>query len=189
MSESGLESVFNAHRAALERFLRARCGDASEAEDLLQDLWLKLAGATGPIGEPLAYLYRMADNLVLDKRRSALRRIRREDSWNDVDGGGRFGISAAPSAERELIGRQQLDRAETALAALGDRTALIFKRFRLENVGQRQIAEDVGISLSSVEKHLQKAYRAMLDLRKEIDAENAPLERHNAVKEDHGKDY
>ena len=39
---SGLQSVFLKSRAALTRYLRARrCGD-SEAEDILQDLWVKL---------------------------------------------------------------------------------------------------------------------------------------------------
>src|SRR5688500_14440892 len=79
---SGIEAVFLDNRGALQRFLRA-CG-GEHAEDLLQDLWLKVSAAPSePIAEPLAYLYRMAHNLMLDRRRSELRRGRRDQEWTD----------------------------------------------------------------------------------------------------------
>ena len=189
MSANGLEAVLMANRAALERFLRARCGDAAEAEDLIQELWLKLEGASGPIAEPLAYLYRMADNLVLDRRRSAQRRERRDDAWNDLAGGGAAGVSDAPSAEQALIARERLRIVEQVLAGLGPRTAHIFKRFRIDGVGQRDIAVEEGISLSAVEKHLQKAYRAVLQIRDEIDADLGGADRHATEKEGHVSEH
>ena len=171
MDSNGLEAILMANRAALERFLRARCGNAAEAEDLIQELWLKLAGATGPVAEPLAYLYRMADNLVLDRRRSAQRRERRDDAWQGLAGGGHSGASDAPSAEQSLIGRDQLRFVETQMSALGERTSNILKRYRVDGIGQRDIATEQGISISAVEKHLQKAYRALLEIRERLDAE------------------
>ena len=168
MSGGGLQAVFMAQRPALLRFLRAR-GAGDEADDLLQDLWVKLEGAPPavPVAEPLAYLYRAADNLMLDRRRSAVRRSAREDAWGEVADGAEPGVSDAPSAERVLAGRQELRRVQAALDALGERTALIFRRHRVEGIGQRDIAEEAGISLSAVEKHLQKAYRALAALKAE----------------------
>ena len=171
MTASGLEAVFLANRETLLRFLRAR-GGADAAEDLLQEVWLRAATAdTGPIAEPLSYLYRTANNLMLDRHRSATRGQRRDQEWSDAAGGAVPGVSDAPSAERILIGRERLRIAEAALAALGDRAASVFRRYRIEGVSQREIAADLGISLSAVEKDLQKAYRAMIDLRRRIDAE------------------
>lgn len=168
---TGLEAVFLDHRAPLLRFLRAR-GAGDSAEDLLQELWIKAAaGASGPIAEPLAYLYRAANNLMLDRRRSELRAARRDQDWTDSTGGAEIGISDAPSGERALIARETLEQAEAALKALGDRTELIFRRFRVEGVSQRQIADELGISLSAIEKHLQKAYRALVEVRRRLDAE------------------
>lgn len=168
---TGLEAVFLDHRASLLRFLRARgAGDA--AEDLLQELWIKAAGgASAPIAEPLAYLYRAANNLMLDRRRSEQRASRRNQDWSDSNTGPELGVSDAPSGERVLIAREQLDAAESALKALGERTEWVFRRFRVEGVSQRQIADELGISLSAVEKHLQKAYRALLEVRRRLDAE------------------
>jgi RNA polymerase sigma-70 factor (ECF subfamily) len=53
----------------------------------------------------------------------------------------------------------------------GERTDHIFRRHRVEGASQKEIAKELGISLSAVEKHLQKAYRALIDLRRRLDAE------------------
>jgi RNA polymerase sigma-70 factor (ECF subfamily) len=169
MTISGLEAVFMENRAALLRFLRAR-GVAEGAEDLLQEMWIKAsAGASGPIADPLAYLYRTANNLMLDRRRAQLRAQRRDHDWHTA-GEGELGISEAPAGERILIAREQLAAAEAALNGLGERTEHVFRRFRIEGVSQREIADELGISLSAVEKHLQKAYRALIEVRRRFDA-------------------
>lgn len=169
MTTSGLEAVFMENRAALLRFLRAR-GAGEGAEDLLQEMWIKAsAGATGPIADPLAYLYRAANNLMLDRLRADLRGQRRDRDWYAVSDG-ELGISEVPTGERVLIAREQLEAAEAALRELGERTDLVFRRFRIEGISQRDIADELGISLSAVEKHLQKAYRALIELRRRFDA-------------------
>lgn len=164
MTLAGLEAVFLAHRDALLRFLRAR-GAGDDAEDLLQDLWFRVAAApTGPIAEPLSYLMRAAHNLMLDRARGQQRTMRRDHDWSEAAPG------EAPNAERALIGRDQLARAEAVLAALGPRTEAIFRRYRLDEVTIDQVAREFGVSRSTVEKDLQKAYRALLALRSEGDA-------------------
>lgn len=164
--KGGLEAVFLANRAALLRFLRARgAGDA--AEDLLQELWVKAAaGAAGPVAEPLPYLYRAANNLMLDRRRGALRGARRDAEWSELrEDAGR------PEGESRLIARERLELADRTLRDLGERTDAIFRRYRLDGRGQREIAAEFGLSLSAVEKHLQKAYRALAELRRRLDAD------------------
>ena len=171
MAGGGLEAVFMQNRATLLRFLRAR-GGGDAAEDLLQELWLKAsAGASGPIADPLAYLYRTANNLMLDRRRGELRRERRDLDWTEATGGAVIGVSDAPSGERVLVAREQLAATEAALKELGERTDRVFRRYRVEGASQRQIADELGISLSAVEKHLQKAYRALVELRRQFDAD------------------
>lgn len=169
MKTSGLEAVFMENRAALLRFLRAR-GAGEGAEDLLQEMWIKAsAGASGPIADPLSYLYRIANNLMLDRRRADVRGQKRDQAWHDL-AGGELGVSDAPSGERVLIAREQLAAADAALKALGERTDFVFRRFRIEGASQRAIADELGISLSAVEKHIQKAYRALIELRRRFDA-------------------
>ena len=164
MTLAGLEAVFLAHRDALLRFLRAR-GAGDDAEDLLQDLWFRVAAApVGPIAEPLSYLMRAANNLMLDRARGQARTMRRDHAWSEL------AEDEAPGAERRLIARDALSRADGVLAALGSRAEAIFRRYRLDEVTIDQVAREFGVSRSTVEKDLQKAYRALLALRRMDDA-------------------
>ena len=166
---AGLEAVFLANRPRLLGFLKAHgAGDA--AEDLLQELWVKVSAPTaGPIAQPLAYLYRAANNLMLDRHRSLRQSARREQGWAELDGGAFPGSSDAPPVDRTLIARQQLASAEAVLEAVGVRAATAFRRHRLEGVGQRDIAVELGVSLSTIESDLRRVYRALIELRRTFD--------------------
>jgi RNA polymerase sigma-70 factor (ECF subfamily) len=169
MEPDGLEAVFLANRDTLLRFLRAHgAGDA--AEDLLQELWLRVRDArVGPIAQPLSYLYRAANNLMLDRYRSERQATTRDRNWVEATGGDLSGRSLEPGGERVLIARETLGRVRAALAALGTRAEHVFRRHRLEGVPQRDIAGELGVSLSTVESDLRKAARALVDVRKSID--------------------
>ncbi len=168
MNSTGLEAVFLSNRDRLLRFLLSHgAGDA--ADDLLQELWLKVSSAqTGPIAQPLSYLYRAANNLMLDRHRSTRQAVKRDAAWTEaaVTEPGR---SDEPSGERRLIAREQLARAQAALDDLGTRAATIFRRHRLDGIAQRDIAREMGVSLSTVESDLRRAYHAMIDIRRTFD--------------------
>lgn len=152
------------NRAKLLRFLTLRLGRQEDAEDCLQDLWLKLfAINTGPIADPAPYLFRIADNLAIDRLRSHRRRVHRDDAWQATRLGYPPGADDQPSAERMLAGRERLRRMEEVLATLPERTSTAFRRFRIDGVPQKEIARDFGITVSAVEKHIQKALRVVLD--------------------------
>lgn len=167
----GLEAVFFENREPLLRFLRAR-GAGDRAEDLVHDVWLRAtASASGPIANPRAYLFRVANNLMIDNHRAETQRFQREQNWSDVQGSADVGISSEPSIEQSLIARGMLEQAQSVIDDLGEPTTTIFRRFRIDGVAQKTIASDLGVSLATVEKHLQKAYRAMLALKKGFDTE------------------
>jgi RNA polymerase sigma factor (sigma-70 family) len=166
---TGLEAAFLENRERLLRFLIARgAGDA--AEDLLQEIWLKIAArATGPIASPVSYLYRTADLLMIDRYRAARQAKRRERDWSDTHDGTVSGVSDAPSAERHLIASEHARMAAAALDALGERPAAVFRRHRIDGIPQRQVADEFGVSLSTVESDLRKAYLALAQLKERID--------------------
>ena len=168
LPESGLQAIFVANRDKLLRFLVAHgAGDA--AEDLLQELWIRVStGPTAPIAHPLSYLYRAANNLMLDRYRSTQQAIRRDGHWADAQTTA-TDISDHPSSERTLIAREQLRLAEQSIDALGPRAATAFRRHRLDGVAQKVIARELNVSLSTVEADLRKAYAAMIELRRTLD--------------------
>ena len=101
MPAPSLEQTYLAYRPELERFLRARCGDADSTQNLMQDLWLKLSRADeAKIIDPLPYLYRMVNNLVLDRHRSAQHRGQREDAWRGLE------VSPCGFLQDQLVERQ-----------------------------------------------------------------------------------
>jgi RNA polymerase sigma-70 factor (ECF subfamily) len=166
---AGLEAVFLSNRARLLAFLAARgAGDA--AEDLLHELWLKVStGERGPIASPLSYLFRAADTLMIDRYRSQRQADKRDRDWSEASGGASPGVSDAPSVERHVIGRQQARLVAETLDGLGQRTAAVFRRHRVDGVPQRQVAQEMGVSLSTVESDLRGAYRALAELKERLD--------------------
>jgi RNA polymerase sigma factor (sigma-70 family) len=155
---AGLKAVFLSERPMLLRLLTARLRDREVAEDVLQDLWVRLeSAASGPVADPAAYLFRMANNLAFDRRRSEARRSARDGAWLDTQSE----ASDFPTAEDALISRERLSALERAVASLPDRTAAIFRAYRFDERSRKDIAADEGISVSAVEKHLHRAYKAI----------------------------
>lgn len=185
MTNDGLIAVFMDVRPALARFLAARGAQRFESEDILQDLYLKLTEqTTGPVADPRAYLYRMAHNLLLDRHRASSRRHRREAEWTGVLGAQVPERDMQPSVETVLLDRERLKLVTDAIATLPERTVEIFRRYRIDGLAQKIIAAELGLSVSAVEKHLQRAYRTVLDARQRLDADSLAPQR-LAVKGEH----
>tara|TARA_R110000787_G_scaffold176420_3_gene288614 strand:+ start:4101 stop:4640 length:540 start_codon:yes stop_codon:yes gene_type:complete len=167
-NSENIMAVYLSNRGALERFVRSRFSHGVEAEDAIQELWLRIEGMDDSgIEEPLAYLFKMANNLAIDRKRSAQMQTKREKAWmetriqrvvNDT-------VDAEPNAERILLSRERLQAVDQLLASLPERTSRIFRQFRVNGVPQKIIAHEENIGLSAVEKHLMKAYRALLVLK------------------------
>ncbi|TCM20899.1 RNA polymerase sigma-70 factor (ECF subfamily) [Novosphingobium sp. PhB165] len=186
-AEGGLRQLSLAMRGELRRFLLARRVSEADAEDVLQDLFIRLeTSVTGPVRSPRAYLYQMVNNMAHTRRRTETRRQARDAGWIEVRPDARTGTGtgtgthgrgdaaeeqadAAPDPETALVARDQLARVEARLAELPERTAHIFRQFRVEGASQKDIAIEQGISLSAVEKHLQRAYRAVLEIRNRLE--------------------
>ncbi len=144
----------------LLRLLTARLGNRDDAEDALQDMWLRIDRlAAQPVAQPAAFLYRIAANLATDRRIAAGRRGARDAGWLDVQPG----ADETPDAERILVARDQWREVEGAIADMPERMATALRLFRVEELSQRDIATRLGISVSGVEKLLQRAYRKIHD--------------------------
>ena len=160
MATGGLRAIFLAQRPMLLRLLIARLGNREDAEDVLQDMWLRIDRlADQPVAQPAAFLYRVAANLATDRRIAAARRSARDAVWIDSQPG----ADELPDAERALMARDQWQEVEGAIADMPERMATALRMFRLEEQPQRAIAEHLGISISGVEKLLQRAYRKIHD--------------------------
>ncbi|VWX48840.1 RNA polymerase sigma factor [Novosphingobium sp. 9U] len=162
-SHAGLEAAFLENRDKLLRFLRARgAGDA--AEDLVQEVWLKIvASPPGPVAAPLPYLFRVADLLMIDRFRATRQSGVRDRDWVEVNAGDPPGATSQPSAERSLSAAQESAAVLAMIERLGGRVITVFRRHRIDGVAQKIVAQELGISLSTVEADLRTAYRALAE--------------------------
>ncbi len=142
------------------RFLVARTGNPAEAEDLLQELWLRVRDAApGPVSNGRAYLYRAAQNLVLERLRGARRREARDKDWSDAQADTVAGdrVDPQPQALDRLIARENLDALRAAIAQLPEGAGRAFRLHKLEGLPHSDVAARLGISRSGVEKHIAVA--------------------------------
>ena len=176
MRVGGLQAIFLEQRAVLHRLLVARLGSAAEADDVLQDMWLRIDSlADRPIDQPAAFLFRIATNLATDRRIAAQRRHARDGAWHDVQP-----IAAElPDTERTLIARDRLARVEAAMDDMPERMRTALRMFRFDEQPQRTIATTLGISVSGVEKLLRRAYRRIVDAAGDDGADVAERRRHS----------
>lgn len=172
----GLEAVYEASQADLLRFLVARTGDRAEAEDLMQELWIKIGHApTGPILHGRAYLYRMAQNLMVDRLRERERRKHREQNWygnhTNLGPAGTDPSDPGQNAEEAMLEREETALVASAIANLPPGARRAFELHKLQGLSQGEVAQQLGISRSGVEKHMTVAMkylrRALLDWGKE----------------------
>ena len=68
------EQTFSEHRKLLFAIAYRLLGSAADAEDVVQDAWLKWSGADrAQVSDPKAYLARIVSNLAMDRLRSTQR--------------------------------------------------------------------------------------------------------------------
>lgn len=182
-SPQGLVQALDTRSAELRRFLIARTGSEAEADDILSELWIKVnAIQSGPVANPKNYLFKMANNLVLDRRRELQRRERRERDWTNE----RYGLSSteiadeAANAEQLLIERQAIDRLSEAIAKLPAGARRVVRLHKLDGLSHSEVAQRLAISKSAVEKHMAVA---MTHLRRLLAAEVRPAGRRLKSKE------
>lgn len=150
-----LERLADRYKGPLRSFFikRLRADDPS-ADDLVQDVFLRLSrrGNLGALEQVDAYLFQTAANVLKDHLRKSSRGFQPQDLDPDADP-----ESEEADAERVLIGRETVRAVIRALQTLPRRTRDIFVLNRFEGWSYARIAEELGVSVSAVEKHMMKA--------------------------------
>jgi RNA polymerase sigma-70 factor (ECF subfamily) len=160
-----LLSVYFEKRANLTRFFAARTGSMALAEDLVQDLYVKLASRkdASEAQSPTALIYRIATNLMLDAARGSRRSQRRDAVWRDETGAFLGGEPVNPSAapDDELIDRERARELAQAVLTLPPQMQRAFRLHKLEGHSQAETARAMGVSVKAVEKHISGAIRSL----------------------------
>lgn len=149
-------------RPALLRFFGRRTGSGAVAEELTQDLFLRLLRRPDlfELDNVEGYVFEAASNLARDRaRREAVRggvHVEMEVEGLSLD---------APDPEQVVDGRRRLEAVLAAVEALPPRARDVLVLRRFEGLSYAQIAARLGISVSAVEKRMAKALAALEALR------------------------
>jgi RNA polymerase sigma factor (sigma-70 family) len=147
-----LDAVYRSEAPRLTRFLRRRLPSTDDPQDFVQEAFARLAGSNpgGALRNPEAYLQRIVRNLLIDRSRRAMKAYHVE-LVDDLD-------IAVPPDQAEAIEANDMRRLyRSAVDRLPARTREVFLLSRVEEVGYKEIAERLGISVRTVEWHVAEA--------------------------------
>lgn len=166
-SKDQLIDIYMKERPALVRMLSIRLGDRILAEDLVQEVFIKVKQSEfdDDIRNPLAFLVRVANNIALDYRRSNHRRVLRDHAWQDthVSVRGTTAIHDAPSAEHVVSSKQRLRQLQRCIDDLPPKCKQVFIAHKLEGLSHKEVANRLELSISTVEKHIMRAIKYLAD--------------------------
>jgi RNA polymerase sigma-70 factor (ECF subfamily) len=145
--------LYSEHHGWLQGWLRKKLGNAFDAADLAQDTFVRVLRAPGldRVEEPRAYLTTVARNLLINHvRRRAIERAY-------LDALALLPEPVTPSPEARLMVLETLVEIDRRLSGLPAQAKQAFLLAQLEGLGQAEIAAELGISVSTVKRHLARA--------------------------------
>ena len=148
-------------RAALINYFRTRTTNRHEVEDLVQEVFARLAARREeePVEHLDRYLFQTAFSVLADRIRR--QKVRQSEHHVEFDAERHSPIDIDPY--RTLSSREDLQAARRALLELPERTRTVFVLHRLEGFKYREIANQLGISASAVQKHMARAALHLLE--------------------------
>ena len=159
---SGIGDLYERHKPKVYSVCLRMTGNMSVAEDLTQEIFIKLLGKAGSFrGESqfTSWLYRLTTNHVLMYFRQAVRRRERFPYLEDE-------VDAIQHRLRVSFGTQFLDRIaiDAALARLPAGCRSVFLKFDVEGYNHEEIAGIFGCSVGNSKSQLHKARRRLRKL-------------------------
>ena len=148
-----VEVLYNDHHHWLTGWLRRKLGCPESAADLAQDTFVRVLTAreTPTLVEPRAFLTTVAKRVLFNfYRRQDLERAY-------LDALAQMPEHVAPSEEERAIILQTLVELDQLLAGLPTQVKRAFLLAQLDGLTYAQISAELGISIATVKRHLNKA--------------------------------
>lgn len=165
---SPLTATYLSKRADLVRFFTVRTGSNAEAEDIVQEMFVKIAGLSGDgVDSQAAYLYKLGSNIMLDRLRSKRRAEARDGVFYESEAGDASGpepSAPAPTPERAWEAKRRLEEVMRVLDTFPPQRRRVFVMHKLDGRSYGEVAEALGISKSAVEKQMMAALKQLAEL-------------------------
>ncbi len=156
-----MKRLFLAHRREIHAFLTRKLRNIDLAADLTQETFIRYAqqaGAADAVSEERSYLFRTANNLAIDHIRMERRRqtmAAPHDSLAEH-------AEDAPGLDRAYEAKQELVQLQAIIGELPLLTRQCFLLVRAEGMTYGEAAAVLEVSPSTVQKHLSRAVRHVM---------------------------
>lgn len=151
-SQSTVFKVFEEQQMPLKAFISRLIRKPQDIDDIAQETFVRafLAEQKGAIQHPKAYLYRIARNLtfeILSKKSKKLTSYIEDSSDYSL-------LNSGEDIEGIAIVREKLDRVKVAIAEMPPQCQRVFIMHKVYGFKYKEISQQLGISVSTVEKHI-----------------------------------
>lgn len=160
--EEVFESVFSTQAESLVNFMYYKCGDYSNAEDLMQDAFAKLWQQCSkvPLEKARSFLFTVATNKFLNqvKHQKVVLKF--------IKSGHRQSSEETPQYLMEEAEFKK--RLETAITELPEGQRIVFLMNRIDKKTYKEIAADLNLSVKAIEKRMHKALLKLREVSKKL---------------------
>ena len=153
------EAIYNAYAKDIRRFLFYKTQDIDKAEDILQEVFVKLWENCNKVDydKVKSYIYSIANNMFLNE----LKHQKVAHNYNKYN----KRESTNESPEFIMLEKEFMEKLEFTIANLPEKQRKVFLMNRIEKKKYREIALLLNISVKAVEKRM---HQALVIMRKEI---------------------
>jgi RNA polymerase sigma factor (sigma-70 family) len=172
-SQLNVSEIVKDYRSRLQGFIRKRVNSEEDADDILQDVFYKLAEADQylrPVEQVASWLYAVARNRITDwyrkKKEEVLPEIYEdEDDETVMDELGELMLDEGSTPETEYLRSLIWVELENALAQLPDEQRTVFELTEMKGLSFREISEKTGVQVNTL---ISRKRYAVLYLRERL---------------------
>ena len=151
------KSAFDLLQAKLFAFLHYKLGDTAVAEDIVQEVFIKLWENRHQLKEELSlksYLFTIANNLALNhiRHNKIVLKFQQEQ---------KIELQVGDSVHNEIAKNELYESLLKAVAELPEKSRVVFMLSRFDDLSYKEIAGNLDISIKTVESHMGKALKLL----------------------------
>jgi len=163
-NERAFGMLYDLFSGDLSRYILSKVVSTEVAQDILHDLFLSLwknRERIQKIHSLPSYLYSSCRYLIIAHFRNHMREVSKDYNLEELDV-----LDNSVPLEDRLHFRYIIDMVENEIENLPEKCRLIFKLSRHDFLSNKEIAERLQISESTVEKHINKALKRLREISK-----------------------
>ncbi len=158
-----IEELFAALESPLLGYAMRLLGDASQAQDVVQEAFMKLHTQFDQVREPRRWLYRTVHNLALNQRRQARKIVQLQPATEAGTAAEPDFPDPDPLPDEHIARWESIGLVRLSLEALDERSRLVVKLKFNEELSYKEISERTGLTVGHVGYLLHHALKAVAD--------------------------